>query len=57
MRCGMFVRRVIAAAHVPAFEAMTQVHPLGAHLQTFLAAFSRRLFRGDRCDMITVCHF
>ena len=34
----VLVAGVIAAADVPACQAHAQVHPLGAHLQAFLAA-------------------
>jgi hypothetical protein len=39
----MLVLRRIAAAHVPALEAKTQVHPAVTHFQTLLAAFAARL--------------
>jgi hypothetical protein len=39
----MLVLRRIAAAHVPALQAKTQVHPAVTHFQTLLAAFAARL--------------
>ena len=39
---GVFVRRLVAAAHMPANAADAQVHPPVTGLQTFFAALGAR---------------
>src|SRR5215469_4489284 len=42
--CCVLVLRGVTATHVPAHQALTQMHPRIAHLDAFLAAF--RVARG-----------
>jgi len=51
---GVFVLRGIAAAHVPARQAQSQVNPVVPHSQAFLAAFRVRL---NIVDLVHVSAF
>jgi hypothetical protein len=53
---GVFVLRGIAAAHVPARQAQSQVNPVIPHFQAFLAAFRVRLHIVDLVHMSTFVH-
>jgi hypothetical protein len=52
----MFVLRRIAAAHVAAFQAQSQMDPAIAHFQALLAAASVRSDRPDLIEMRASCH-
>jgi hypothetical protein len=45
-RCVLILRR-IAAPHVPAKKALSQMHPSVAHLETFLASIRAGFYRLD----------
>ena len=53
---SVFVLRGIAAAHVSADQAQTQVDPLIAHFQAFFAAFGVRLNVLDLVQMCALAH-
>src|SRR4051794_27745785 len=57
VRGGVTVRRVVAAADVPARRAHPQVHPRTADLQAILAAgdLVRNVADGDRVEMGAGC--
>jgi hypothetical protein len=52
----VFVLRRVAAAHMAAFQAQTQMDPGVTHLQAFLAATRVRSDRTDLIEMRTTCH-
>src|ERR1700724_861813 len=45
MLCGMRILRIVTTAHMPAFQANTQMHPGVTHFQALLTA------SGTRCDL------
>ena len=36
---GVFVRGIVAAAHLPASQTQAQINPFAAHFQTLFTAF------------------
>jgi len=53
---GVFIRRLVAAAHVPANPADTQMDPPIASLQAFFTAFSARFDIFDLVEMGAGAH-
>src|SRR5437879_5594902 len=56
MRGRMFVLRRVTAAHVPADQALAQVHPPIAHRQALLTALCARRHLADLTQMCTCRH-
>ena len=54
--CGMFILGRIATTNVPAAQAQAKVHPLIAHLQTFLTAMGMRFDVLYLIEMRTLSH-
>jgi hypothetical protein len=54
---GVLVFRAVAAAHVAAFQAQSQMHPGVAHFQTLFASLRRFwLYRSYLIEMATFRH-